>query len=125
MKKAKRNGITFSIENWKPIRKKPVLVVSFDGENAHYKVASFNSEETAKWFADICTEFFKEEEKVDKKVIADICGVPEEDVTCEKCCRGDETGSWCYGFGTEANQDRYCPWFDIGKKKRKSDGQAD
>ena len=33
-----------------PMRKKPVMAVSFDGENAVYKVASFNSEVTMKWF---------------------------------------------------------------------------
>ena len=38
-----------------PMRKKPVIAVSFEGENAMYKVASFNSEETAQWFIE-CLE---------------------------------------------------------------------
>lgn len=33
-----------------PMRKKPVMAVSFDGENCQYKVASFNSSDTMKWF---------------------------------------------------------------------------
>ena len=39
-----------------PLRKKPVIAVSFDGENAMYKVASFNSEKTAQWFLDCLEE---------------------------------------------------------------------
>lgn len=35
-----------------PMRKKPVLAVSFEGENSQYKVASFNSAETYKWFVE-------------------------------------------------------------------------
>lgn len=35
----------------------PVLAVRIDGENAVYKVASFTSEETAKWFCEIMEEF--------------------------------------------------------------------
>lgn len=38
-----------------PMRKKPVLSVSFDGENREYKVASFNDENTFKWFVE-CLE---------------------------------------------------------------------
>jgi len=37
------------IQKW-PTHKKPVLAVSFDNENCIYKIASFNSEETAEWF---------------------------------------------------------------------------
>ena len=33
-----------------PMRKKPVMAVSFDGENRQYKVASFNDEKTMRWF---------------------------------------------------------------------------
>ena len=39
-----------------PMRKKPVIAVSFDGENAMYKVASFNSEETMRWFLECLDE---------------------------------------------------------------------
>lgn len=59
MKGIKRNNITISVQDWKPWRKLPVLVVEIDGENTQYKVASFNSEETAKWFCDVCEEFFE------------------------------------------------------------------
>ena len=39
-----------------PMRKKPVIAVSFEDENAIYKVASFNSEETARWFLECLEE---------------------------------------------------------------------
>ena len=42
-----------------PMRKKPVIAVSFEGENAMYKVASFNSEETAEWFLECLEERMK------------------------------------------------------------------
>ena len=32
------------------MRKKPVMAVSFEGENRLYKVASFNDEKTMRWF---------------------------------------------------------------------------
>lgn len=35
-----------------PMRKKPVMAVSFDGENSQYKVASFNSRTTMQWFVE-------------------------------------------------------------------------
>jgi hypothetical protein len=35
-----------------PMRKKPVMAVSFEGENCQYKVASFNSAETMQWFVE-------------------------------------------------------------------------
>ena len=38
-----------------PMRKKPVLAVSFEGESRLYKVASFNDEVTFKWFIE-CLE---------------------------------------------------------------------
>ena len=38
-----------------PTRKKPVIAVSFEGENCQYKVASFNDEVTFKWFIE-CLE---------------------------------------------------------------------
>lgn len=59
MKGIKHNGVSLTIEDWSPMRKKPVLVVSFDGEATHYKVASFNSKAEAEWFAEICDEFFR------------------------------------------------------------------
>lgn len=57
-----RNGITVSVQKWEN-KKLPVLAVEFDGENCAYKVASFNSDTTARWFAEIMDEFFKEESK--------------------------------------------------------------
>ena len=59
MKGIKHNNITISVRDWKPWRKLPVLVVEIGEENTQYKVASFNSEETAKWFCDVCEEFFE------------------------------------------------------------------
>lgn len=59
MKGIKHNGVTVSVQDWSPWKKLPVLAVEFDGENKVYKVASFNSEETAKWFCDVMEEFFK------------------------------------------------------------------
>ena len=39
-----------------PLRKKPVMAVSFEGENCQYKVASFNSEETMRLFVE-CLDY--------------------------------------------------------------------
>ena len=36
-----------------PRRKKPCLYLYFKDENCYYKVASFNSEETADWFIEV------------------------------------------------------------------------
>lgn len=33
-----------------PMRKKPVMAVSFEGENSMYKVASFSDKKTMRWF---------------------------------------------------------------------------
>ena len=44
-----------------PERKKPVLMVKPPGENCFYKVASFNSEETADWFLTQMTRLFGRE----------------------------------------------------------------
>lgn len=49
------NGITVTVEHF-PQRKKPVLAVQIG--NASYKVASFNSEETADWFLTQMQTFF-------------------------------------------------------------------
>lgn len=38
-----------------PMRRKPVLAVSFEGESRLYKVALFNDEVTFKWFIE-CLE---------------------------------------------------------------------
>lgn len=57
MKGIRHNGITVSVENWKPHWKLPVLAVRIDGENTVYKVASFTTEEVAKWFCEIMEEF--------------------------------------------------------------------
>ena len=43
-----------------PMRKKPVMAVSFDGENCQYKVASFNSAETMQWFVDCLSDALKQ-----------------------------------------------------------------
>ena len=53
----KRNGIEVCVEHF-PYRKKPCLGVYIENENCLYKVASFNSEETADWFLEIMEEFF-------------------------------------------------------------------
>lgn len=50
-----KNGIKICITNI-PGRKKPCLAVQID--NCFYKVASFNSEETADWFIEILEEMF-------------------------------------------------------------------
>jgi hypothetical protein len=42
-----------------PMRKKPVMSVSFEGENAMYKVASFNDEKTFNWFVECLNEALK------------------------------------------------------------------
>ena len=54
----RHNGITISVQRWE-CRKKPLLAVRIEDENCVYKVASFNSEETAKWFEEILEEFFE------------------------------------------------------------------
>ena len=43
------NDVTVTVEHM-PERKKPCLMVKPKGENCYYKVASFNSEQTADWF---------------------------------------------------------------------------
>ena len=50
-----RNDIQVLVEHM-PYRKKPCLSVQIG--NCVYKVASFNSEETADWFLEIMEEFF-------------------------------------------------------------------
>ena len=59
------NGIVVSVQRWDS-HKHPVLAVRFEDENRVYKVASFNSEETAHWFEEIMEEFFKGIVKEDK-----------------------------------------------------------
>ena len=54
----KHNGVTVSVEDWNPWKKKPVLTVRFDEENAVYKFASFNSKESAERFVEIMERFF-------------------------------------------------------------------
>lgn len=53
-----------------PMRKKPVMAVSFDGENCQYKVASFNSPETMQWFIECLDDALKQ---------ADIRRFPEKE----------------------------------------------
>ena len=43
-----------------PMRKKPVMAVSFEDENCQYKVASFNSEETMCWFVECLDDALKQ-----------------------------------------------------------------
>lgn len=52
------NGIAVTVEHF-PYRKKPVLAVT-EG-NATYKVASFNSEETADWFLTMMERMFNKD----------------------------------------------------------------
>ena len=52
-----RNGVTICVTDI-PDHKRPVLAVMIDGENRIYKVASFNSTETADWFIELVEEFF-------------------------------------------------------------------
>lgn len=58
MRGIKRNEVIVSVQKWES-HKRPVLAVQFEGENRIYKVASFNSVETANWFCEIMEEFFK------------------------------------------------------------------
>ena len=44
-----KNGYQIFVMHF-PYRKKPCLGIKLPNENAYYKVASFNSEETAEWF---------------------------------------------------------------------------
>ena len=43
-----------------PLRKKPVLAVSFDDENCMYKVASFNDEKSFQWFVECLGDALKQ-----------------------------------------------------------------
>ena len=58
-KRLELNGMTIHFSKEFPMRKKPVIAVSFDGESELYKVASFNSEETAQWFLECLEEALK------------------------------------------------------------------
>ena len=51
-----KDGVKICVTHF-PERKKPCLAVEID--NCLYKVASFNSEETADWFIDIVEEMFR------------------------------------------------------------------
>ena len=53
----RHNGITVSVQKWDS-HKLPILAVQIEDENRLYKVASFNSIETANWFVEIMQEFF-------------------------------------------------------------------
>lgn len=52
------NGISVTVQHL-PDRKNPALCVQFDDENRIYKVASFNSEKTARWFSEVMEDFWK------------------------------------------------------------------
>ena len=54
----RHNGVTVSVQKWDS-HKLPVLAVQIEDENRLYKVASFNSIETANWFVEIMQEFFE------------------------------------------------------------------
>ena len=56
------NGYSVTVEHL-PERKKPCLVVKPKGENCFYKVASFNSEETADWFLTQMSRMFEQTER--------------------------------------------------------------
>ena len=45
-------GVTIAVQHF-PDRKLPKLTVQFEGEATIYSIASFNSEENAKWFLDV------------------------------------------------------------------------
>lgn len=53
-----KKGISILITHM-PYRKKPCLAVQIESENTIYKVASFNSEETAHWFLEMFEEFIE------------------------------------------------------------------
>ena len=53
----RHNGVTVFVQKWYS-HKLPVLAVKIEDENCVYKVASFNSIETANWFVEIMQEFF-------------------------------------------------------------------
>ena len=53
----RHNGITISVQRWE-CRKKPVLAVQIENDPCIYKVASFNNDAIAEWFAEILEEFF-------------------------------------------------------------------
>ena len=67
MKGIKHNGVTVSVQDWSPWKKLPVLVIEVEGDNTAYKVASFNSKETANWFCEVMEEFFSGLVKEDGK----------------------------------------------------------
>lgn len=54
----KKNGISITVQHM-PDRKKPCLAIQIESENTMYKVASFNSEETARWFLEKFEEFME------------------------------------------------------------------
>lgn len=64
----KHNGIIISVQKWDS-HKLPVLAVQIENENAVYKVASFNSIESANWFVEIADEFFENLVKKNNKPI--------------------------------------------------------
>lgn len=60
------NGYEVTVEHLTGIRKKPCLMVRVPNDNASYKVASFNSEETADWFLAQMKKMFEAEVQDDK-----------------------------------------------------------
>lgn len=53
------NGYEVTVEHLTGIRKKPCLMVKIPDDPAFYKVASFNSEETADWFLTQMQKMFR------------------------------------------------------------------
>ena len=45
-----------------PMRKKPVMAVSFEDENCLYKVASFNDEKAMDWFCECLDDALKQQD---------------------------------------------------------------
>lgn len=78
------------IENWKPIRKKPVLTLINNSE--HIKVASFNNQESADLFYNVfCTNYVKSTDKA-------IRTIRELQSKSEEVCEWEKGSSGYVGY---------------------------
>lgn len=78
------------IENWKPIRKKPVLTLINNTE--HIKVASFNNQESADLFYNVfCTNYVKSTDKA-------IRTIRELQSKSEEVCEWEKGSSGYIGY---------------------------
>ena len=78
------------IENWKPIRKKPVLTLINNTE--HIKVASFNNQESADLFYNVfCTNYVKSTDK-------EIRTIRELQSESEEVCEWEKGSSGYIGY---------------------------